>query len=298
VVEVFRNDCIIYSAANLGIIIQALDGKLKLKLPDCHRKFALKSTAEMLVDSAVVPLLRLSINQSQLPGPAHLKNKLCQVENYELWEDIHGRWVFIQPRQSPVRWIVVDQDFESGEILGDFSSLNGGAFFPLQYIDIILYANWLAKYSDLILHAAGIAVDGRGYAFVGQSGIGKSTLMRDLAVSADVTVLGEDQVILRYLNGRFWVFGTPWHDNIDRCSPLGVPLKRVYFLDRNLDQVKQEMGAFEGILRFMQTAFIPYYRPENVKMIMDRLVLLAEQVPFHKLSYTLGTDILPEILSV
>lgn len=287
-----------YSVGNLGLSIQANDNRLTLQLLDCHHKFAVSPMAETSKDSAVVPVLKLQIKQTQIPEPDRLKRKLCKVEIYELWEDIYDQWVFIQPRNSPPRWIVIDQNFRRGEILGDFTSLYGKAFFPLQYIDIVLFSNWLAKFADLILHAAGIAVDGWGYAFVGPSGIGKSTLMSDLANSPNVTVLGEDQLVLRYLDDRFWVFGTPWHDNIERCSPLGFPLKCVYFLDRNFDQIKQGLGAFEGILRLMQTAFIPYYRPDNVKKIMGRLALLGEQIPFYKLSYTLGTDILPEILKV
>jgi hypothetical protein len=291
-------DIIVYMVGNLALSVQALDRRIKLKLVGCHQKFAYYPTAENIAGSAVDHFLELRINRSNTSCPEQLKRKLCQVKTYELWEGYNDHWVFIQPLQNPIRWIVIDRKFQWGEIFGDFSSLDKKAFFPLQHIDIILFSNWLANYSDLILHAAGIAVDGKGYAFIGPSGIGKSTLVGKLAESKDVTVLGEDQVVLRYLNGRFWVFGTPWHENIDRCSPLGVPLKHLFFLDRSLNQTLKEISAFEGITHLMQTAFIPYYRPTQVKMIMDRLSLFGDLVPFHKLSYTLGTDILTEILSV
>ena len=48
---------------------------------------------------------------------------------------------------------------------------------------MMIYANWLAASGDVIVHAAGVAADGQGYAFVGPSGAGKSTLATCLAAT-------------------------------------------------------------------------------------------------------------------
>jgi hypothetical protein len=105
-------------------------------------------------------------------------------------------------------------------------------------------------------------------------------------------VLGEDQVILRYLEGRFWIFGTPWHLNASLCSPLGVPLDKLFFLDRTSGHGAGPFGPLEGTARLLQTAFVPYYDRAGVTRILDTLARLAEQVRFYTLGYRLGADLL------
>jgi hypothetical protein len=147
----------------------------------------------------------------------------------------------------------------------------------------------------MILHAAGIDVDGQGYCFVGSHGAGKSTLTASFAAPTEeqgkVEVLGEDNLILRYQEDQFWIYGTPWHLNPEMCSPRGVPLKKLFFLDKTAGQQVEQLLPVDGVARLLQTAFIPYYRPETVSNILDRLALLAGQVPFYTFCYQLGSDI-------
>jgi hypothetical protein len=189
--------------------------------------------------------------------------------------------------------VSVDAGFRSGEVLGEFddSTSRGKGLYPLQDIDVKLFANWLAESGDLILHAAGVAFGGRGYCFAGASGAGKSTLAAAFVQAPGTTVLGEDNLVLRLLDGRFWIFGTPWHLCPARCDPLGVPLDRLFFPDRMAGHGILPLPPLEGIARLLQTAFVPYYRPEAVARILDRLALLAERVPFFTLGYRLGSDV-------
>ena len=86
--------------------------------------------------------------------------------------------------------------------------------------------------------------------------------------------------------------GTPWHTNPDRCAPGGVPLRKVFFLDRAAKPGIRAIGHLEGVRRVMQDSFIPYYDREGVGRILDTLGRLAAQVPFYSLSYQLGSDVL------
>ena len=253
--------------------------------PECHSKF--------VTDSAADDVLVLRV-RSGMPSTSDAWRPLyTSSETWRLWQDEAGRYIFEAPHQSPPRrHVIVDPGFSVGDVLGEFGERAGadGTCYPLQDIDIVLFVNWLANFGDVILHASGVVVDGEGYCFAGSSGVGKSTLAAALAADPSVTVLGEDQVILRYLQGRFWIYGTPWHVNPAMCSPLGVPLKKVFFLDRSLSAGAAPASPVAGITRLLQTAFVPYYRPAAVSAILERLTLLAEQTPFYTLSYRLGTD--------
>ncbi|MGI6740023.1 MAG: hypothetical protein ACOX7C_00840 [Brevefilum sp.] len=216
---------------------------------------------------------------------------LCRSEVWELWRDDRGNDIFFSPRQSPPRRVSISSDYQSGTIAFDFSALNGASIYPLASTDIRITVNWLARFGDLILHAAGVALDDGGYCFLGTSGAGKSTLATELLRLPEVRILGEDQVILRYLDGEFWIFGTPWHERPDRCSPAGAPLKKVYFVDRSLAPGIQPITPSEGTQRILQTAFIPYYLPERLPQIFDRLSLLGQTIPFFLIHYALGSDL-------
>jgi len=145
------------------------------------------------------------------------------------------------------------------------------------------------------MHASGISTNGEGFCFLGESGAGKSTLAGMLSQDPGITVLGEDQVILRYLDGQFWIFGTPWHQNPHMCSQIGVPLTKMFFLDRSAPPGKVALKPVDGVSRLLQLAIIPYHLPQQLPRILDRLSLLAENNPFFSLSYTLETNPWPMI---
>jgi hypothetical protein len=290
--------------ANLGYWLDARGAELCLVAPPAHAGFLQQQIAEVGGTSAMPGDLVLLVRNEPLPEVNRWRVPLWVSKTWELWLDEAERYVFVAPRQVPPRrLVVVDAGFTAGEVLGDFSSTNGEAPYPLQGIEIMLFANWLAGSGDLILHAAGVAVDNRGYCFAGTSGVGKSTLAAsflsswraapDVAATnrSSPVMLGEDQVILRYLDGRFWVFGTPWHVDPAFCSPSGVPLEKLFFLERTSAVGVAPCAPLDGVARLLQTAFVPYYRPAAVSTIMDRLTLLAEQVPFYTLSYQLGADV-------
>jgi hypothetical protein len=274
-----------------------------MEVPAAHRKF---------LSAAGQGGLALAVRDGWLREVDGWTPMYAPAETWQLWQDAEGRYVFVPGAGfRSKRQITVDAGFESGEVIGEFHSqvVADEIRYPLQGMDVLIFVNWLADAGDLILHAAGVEMGGRGTCFAGHPGAGKSTLaavlMSDPGRAAEaattnatngdtgaVVVLGEDNVILRYLEGRFWIFGTPWHLDPDRCDPRGVPLEKLFFLDRTLDPGVAPVGPLEGVARLLQTAFVPYYRPAAVSRILDRLALLSGQVPFYTLSYRLGTDVL------
>jgi len=289
-------DQIKLSFASLKIVIDARDSGIQLTVPPIFNKFLVETNFSKQPESELSETLQLQVvHESQNPGQVR-GNPLCRTPIWELWIDESGDFVFVSPRQSPPKRVTIGRTFQKGVVNFDFSSLHGREIYPLESIDIRIAVNWLANFGDLILHASGVAVGSQGYCFVGASGAGKSTLIKDLTDQGELTILGEDQIILRYLSGEFWIFGTPWHEYEDRCSPIGVPLKKIFFLDRHQIPGIKKYPASEGVTKILQTAFVPYYLPDKLPRIMDQLSLLSAKIPFYQLSYQLGTPVLPAII--
>ncbi len=285
--------------AHYKLFFETKDSHLKLDTPLWHSGFTLSNEKTEAVQSSVfcnacsLMLQNLPLSRDNTWHSLVARNKI-----WELWKDDTDRFVFTNPMQALYRQLVVDPAFTQGELLGDFSSDATLPGFPLpQDLEIVFFANWLAKYGDIILHASGVAVDGKGYAFVGPSGVGKSTLAGVLSSETGVTVLGEDQLVLRLIDNRFWIFGTPWHVNRSLCAPLGVPLERILFLDKKDEDTLSALTAMEGVTRLLQTAFIPYYRPELVDDILERLDTLANTVSLVHFSYLPGNGVLNRVIN-
>lgn len=275
------------SVANLELCLDGRASGMRMALPECHAKFLQAGAA----DGGLV----LNVREGALRPSGAWRPLYHPSETWELWQDEAGRYVFVTSQHwPPRRQVSVDAGFRWGEVLGEFGAGTNSAegLYPLRDLDVQLFANWLAESGDLILHAAGVSVDGRGYCFAGASGAGKSTLAAAFAEASGSTVLGEDNLILRYVDGRFWIFGTPWHLNPARCNPLGAPLDKLFFPDRAACHGARPCPPLDGITRLLQTAFVPYYRPAAVARILGRLALLAERVPFFTLGYRLGSDVM------
>lgn len=281
------SDLIGLRLASLELWLDARESGVPLAAPACYAPF--------LVDGAPGGGLRLRVRDGPLHSTDGWESLFQDDGTWQLWRDAAGRRVLVpSPYSPPPRQIAVDGRFRTGVVLGEFGArANPGCpIYPLQNIDMMLYANWLAKTGDLILHAGGIDDEGAGYAFAGPAGAGKSTLVGELASCPSVTVLGEDQVMLRYQEGCFWIYGTPWHLDPAMCSPRGVPLRKLFFLDRANSHGVQPCGPRAGIERLLQNALIPYYNRVGVERILDGLPRLAEQVPLYTLGFQIGADVI------
>ena len=284
--------------AELVLHLEDSDCKQSITFPICHKEFIqpvvlpqagfLRQPATPVFGSNGTLYLRLRCGE--IPPHPVTDTPLLQTSSWELWRDVDGNMTFVSPSEPPPSQVTVSPDFNRGEVLVDLSTFSEKTFYPLRNLESRLFSAWLATTGDFIMHASGVSVDGAGYCFLGDSGAGKSTLAGILAQKPGVTVLGEDQVILRYLAGRFWIFGTPWHQNPQMCSPLGVPLKKMFFLDRSLPPGTEKLTPMDGVTRLLQIAIITYHLPQWLPGILDRLSLLADQIPFINLSYQLGTD--------
>src|SRR5690606_18826956 len=223
---------------------------------------------------------------------------ICQTDIWDLFRTDQDDLVFSNKKSKFLRTLKVNREYTHASLTGNFKTIDGSLWHPLENLDILVIVNWLAEQGDLAVHASGVILGGKGYAFIGESGAGKSTLAASLARDHQALVLGEDQVILRYQEGSFWMHGTPWHENPKMCSAQKAVLSGIFFLDRKAEFGVSALSIPEGIARTLQNAFVPYYRSELLPGILDWLVLLGSKVPFNVLNYHLEQDVYREYLKI
>ena len=285
--------------AGLELCLDSTGTDIRIVLPTNRLKFIQPVTLQQAGLFITDKIVRINLNfhNTSFPLLTGSEKNIFHSTSWEFWKDVDGKFIFLEPFRVPPIKLTVSPDFSNGELAGDYSKVGTTGFYPLEFLEISLFAAWLASLGDILLHASGIALSGKGYCFIGPSGAGKSTLAAKVGSDPLVTILGEDQVILRFLEGRFWIFGTPWHMDENMCSPGGVPLEKIFFLDKESSPGVRSISLLSGVTKLLQTAFIPYYLPEFLPGILDHLALLGKSIPFYTLSYQLGQDPWPLILN-
>lgn len=120
-------------------------------------------------------------------------------------------------------------DFHHGQVtyfypreLGPFLSR---VLLPAAYRDLL--APLLVSHSTLLLHAAGVVVDGKAVLFLAPSGGGKSTASSH---AGERRVLSDDHIVLRRAGGRLLAYGTPF--GRVPGSPGAAPLGALCLLEK------------------------------------------------------------------
>lgn len=145
-------------------------------------------------------------------------------------------------------------------------------------------AEHLPPYDAFILHAAVVAVGGRGYAFLAPSGTGKSThvaLWRQ-AFGEDVVIVNGDKPIVRRRDGVFYAYGTPWCGKEGWQTNAGGPLAGLCFLHRGKENSLTPVAGETVILELVNQV----YRPREPRMLKQTLALLdglLKTVPCYQL---------------
>lgn len=159
--------------------------------------------------------------------------------------------------------------------------------YPLAYpLDELLFIHLLAQGRGVELHGCGV-VDASGEAslFVGQSGAGKSTMARLWDREPHVTILSDDRIVVREINGQIMVFGTPWHGDEPFAASGPARLARVCFLRHGESHHLKGATAAESAARLFACSFVPVYDAAAIEFTLGLLETIARRVACYELEF-------------
>lgn len=161
------------------------------------------------------------------------------------------------------------------------------AIAPLEYpLDELLMVHLLAQGQGLEVHACGVRdAQGQGYLLLGQSGAGKTTCAKLWQTEPGVTILSDDRIILRYLDNRFWMYGTPWHGEAGFACAEKAPLTQVAFLQQARHNAIRPQRPVASISRLVACSFLPFYHPAALDFTLQFCAEIVATLPCYEFAF-------------
>ena len=116
----------------------------------------------------------------------------------------------------------------------------------------IIFAQAILPYDAVSVHASTVLNDGRAFLFMGKSGTGKSTHSALWLRHIEGTeLLNDDNPIVRIIDGKALVYGSPWSGKTPCYRNVSAPVAAMVRLKqgpRNRFESKEDIAAFGALL--------------------------------------------------
>ncbi len=169
--------------------------------------------------------------------------------------------------------LITNDDFSQCAI-----ALNGTPWMRLFGVNMAMMVAFTfaaSKRSTVVLHASAVVCDGYGYAFTAKSGTGKSTHAQLwIDTIAGCSLLNDDNPIVRLIDDKVYLYGSPWSGKTPCYKNERVPL-----------------GAIAGVIRAEENRVTAANMLDATVMLLNGTAML----PFHE---TVHNSIVTTILSI
>lgn len=137
----------------------------------------------------------------------------------------------------------------------------------------------------MMLHSSAVEWQGKAYLFSGPSGMGKSTHTRlwQQVYGEAAQVFNDDKPALRYLDDKWYAYGTPWcgKDGINQNKK--VPLAGICFLKRGEENAIRQLTPEEAVVRIISQTLRKFCKEKNMSLMLQHAEQLAKDIPVFEL---------------
>ena len=157
--------------------------------------------------------------------------------------------------------------------------------------DQMIFAKLLSDRQGLVIHSNGFNINGNGILIAGVSGSGKSTLSGMLKKLGH-EILCDDRMFIRFVDGRFHIFGNWCYGSHPDVSPSHAPLSGIIFLKKGGQNRIQEITNQKAIVsRLIQVIVKPMLDIDGWQKHLTTLDELKDKIPFYEVEFDLSGQI-------
>jgi hypothetical protein len=169
--------------------------------------------------------------------------------------------------------------------LGELTLVSAVPLGDLEHFLRIALALIAFREGGLLVHAAGLAAEGKVHLFIGQSGSGKSTAV---TLSPGAVALNDDLIILRPCAEVWTAYGTPFW-NMEAGHREGQtasgPLLGIYKLVQDTKVYLELMSIASATAELLANCPVINASPSHLPALLPRCRQLAGAVPVQRLHF-------------
>ena len=133
------------------------------------------------------------------------------------------------------------------------------------------------------LHASLVEKDGYGVAFLGPSGMGKSTQAKLWVEHQGADFIIGDRPGLRRINGRWIGFGMPWDGKDGIRQQKQVPIRALISLEQAPENSIRRLTKQEAMIVLLNQVMMPMWDDAAMALLTPLMGQLATEIPFYHL---------------
>ncbi len=164
---------------------------------------------------------------------------------------------------------------------------------PMEYpLDGLILYYLAVIHGDILLHASGVNIAGRGYIFSGISGKGKTTMAK-LWDNAGAKVIHDDRLIIKKNETGYTMHNTPVYKN---DGPSQSKLDRIFLIEHGkMNEIYPVSGA-SSVSLVMANCIQHSWDPAIVARLLGSVSIMCAAVPVARLLFRPDRSVIDHIL--
>lgn len=158
-----------------------------------------------------------------------------------------------------------------------------------DFLQVLLINYFAQRKSGIFTHAIGVKdLNGGGLLFTGKSGCGKSTTARLWHKHSKAMVLNDDRIIVRKQNGKFFIYGSPWHGDFSDYLTSRIesaPLEKQFFIYHASKNTARRISKKEAFNLFYPALFPTFWDKRCLENIVSFTQDLIKSVPCYHFGF-------------
>lgn len=214
-----------------------------------------------------------------------IADTVFEIDNkYSYWEKFVTEYL---TDEEPEHYISLDKDF--------LIKANETSAFPVGYTEFLEVYREICDYivdkDGTLMHGAVISFDGSAYMFTAPSGTGKTTHIRQWRklYGKRVGIVNGDKPIIRLIDGKFMVYGTPWCGKEHYNRNTKAPLEGIVLISRGEENVIEQIEPGEINMFLLSQVYFPADAEKRLQ-VLDFADKLFSTVPLYHLKCNISTD--------
>ena len=191
---------------------------------------------------------------------------------------------YLMTREVRAGYFVMDKNYTEGDYYPCPRMGGKTTLFQVNTSLMIQYTFATAGLGTLLLHASVTRYEGRGNLFFGVSGTGKSThsrLWHEFVPGSDL--MNDDNPVIRYEDGRFLVYGSPWSGKTlcyrNVVAPVNALVRLEQFPENRIARL-EPLQAYASVIAAVSTI---RWNHDIMSLLVPTIERVAMTVPCYQL---------------